>query len=113
MEAVGYETTLLEDGLAALNLFKEQPDRFDLVLTDHNMPKMTGEELAKELLHIRPELPIILATGYNDMVGKSQVHSSGIRQYLLKPVKLGLIAQNIASCLSEDINVTRLEKANS
>jgi signal transduction histidine kinase len=109
LEAVGYETTLIDDGLTALNLFKEQPDRFDLVLTDHNMPNMTGEDLAKELLNIRPELPIILATGYNDMLGKNQVQGSGIRQYLLKPVKLGLVAQAIASCLSEDINATQLE----
>jgi signal transduction histidine kinase len=110
LEALGYETTLLDNGLAALNLFKEQPDRFDLVLTDHNMPKMTGEELAKELLLIRPELPIILVTGYNDMVGQNQDQRSDIRQYLLKPVKLGAVAQAIASCLVEDTNVAQLEK---
>lgn len=112
LEAVGYETTLLDNGLAALSLFKEQPDQFDLVLTDHAMPKMTGEELANELLSIRPDLPIILATGYNDMTNKEQVQGNGIRQYLAKPVKFGLLTQAIASCLTQEstTHVTRLEK---
>jgi DNA-binding response OmpR family regulator len=110
LESVGYETTVLDNGLSALKLFKEHPDRFDVVLTDHNMPKMTGEDLAKELLLIRPELPIILATGYNELLGKNQVQGHGIRQYLLKPVKLGLVAQTIASCLNTDINVTENDK---
>jgi len=108
----GYETIVVDNGLAALNMFKEQPDGFDLVLTDQSMPKMKGEVLAKELLSIRPDLPIILASGYVDMPSDNQVQGKGIRQYLHKPVRLGLLTQAIASCLTKEIsaNVTQLDE---
>jgi len=103
LEAVGYETTLLNNGLSALSTFKQQPKRFDLVLTDNSMPKMTGEELAKELLAIRPNLPIILATGYNNIDDNKQAQANGIRQYLVKPIKLNLLTRAIADCLITEV----------
>jgi len=104
LESIGYITTVRENGLSALNTFKEQPNNFDLILTDNSMPKLTGEELAKELLLIRPELPIILATGYNNMATEKQIQNSGIRKYLIKPVKLGALARAIKSYLVKENN---------
>jgi len=101
--AQGYEAVVMDNGLAALSLFKEQPDLFDLVLTDQSMPKMKGEELAKELLSIRPGLPIILVSGYVDMPNNKQVQGKGVRLYLQKPVKLGVLTEAIASCLTKEI----------
>ncbi|PKI18183.1 hypothetical protein CXF71_00190 [Colwellia sp. 12G3] len=105
LETVGYKTTVRNNGEAALSTFKQHVNRFDLVLTDNSMPKMTGEELAKELLTIRPDLPIILATGYSNVATEKKAQHGGILQYLVKPVKLGLLTQAIASCLAKDINM--------
>lgn len=102
LESTGYEVTTRENGLAALTLFKEQPNQFDLVLTDQTMPKMTGEELAKQLFTIRPDLPIVLISGYSEMANSEQPLDSGIRQYLQKPVKLRLLTEAVANCLKED-----------
>jgi len=99
LELAGYETTLFNNGLSALSAFKEDPGRFDLVLTDNSMPKMTGEELAKELLSICPKLPIILATGYSNIADNKEAQANGIHQYLVKPIKLNLLTKAIADCL--------------
>jgi CheY-like chemotaxis protein len=95
----GYRTTTRPDGVAALTLFKEDPDQFDLVLTDHAMPKMTGESLAEQLLAIRPDLPIVLTTGYIETIDRQRKVDNGIRHYLQKPVNLALLTQTIARYL--------------
>ena len=61
--------------------------RFDLVITDQTMPRMTGIELARELLAIRPELPVILYTGYADGVMDAQIDAAGVRAMMRKPVE--------------------------
>jgi CheY-like chemotaxis protein len=62
LEPLGYEVTTKTDGVEALELFKAQPGRFDLVITDMTMPKVTGEDLAAALMEIRQDIPVILCT---------------------------------------------------
>ncbi|MCJ8272026.1 MAG: response regulator [Psychrosphaera sp.] len=96
---LGYLVTTCENGKQALALFETQPQRFDLVLTDQAMPLMTGKQLAKRMLSIRPEVPIIITTGYSDVINEEQAKAIGIRQYLVKPVALDYLKKQIERCL--------------
>ena len=83
---LGYKVTTCEHALEALKLIKRQPGAYDLVITDLTMPKMTGVQLARELLQIRPDLSIILSTGYNEKISDAHLQTIGIRQLLPKPI---------------------------
>jgi CheY-like chemotaxis protein len=83
---LGYQVTARTSSVEALELFRHKPDAFDLVLTDQTMPNMTGDQLAVELLAIRPDLPIILCTGYSSVMDPDKARELGIRAFLLKPV---------------------------
>ncbi len=96
---LGYETFTAKGSFEALELFKKEPDRFDLVITDMTMPKMTGIELARELLNTRPHTPIILCSGSIDQNLKGRATAAGIREFLAKPISMGNIAQAIRKAL--------------
>lgn len=81
----GYRVTALQNGQEALEEFSENPDKFDLVITDLTMPGMTGLELSRKLQEKRPGLPIILCTGFNDVISQQEAKSFGIKELLLKP----------------------------
>ncbi len=87
LTGLGYETSAITDSSEALAAFKAQPDAFDLVITDHFMPGMNGIELATQMLEIRPELSIIMLTGYSEKVTPRQAEAVGIKRYLLKPIE--------------------------
>ncbi len=72
-----------EDALAQ---FQETPEKFDMVITDQTMPKLTGAELSKKLLTIRPDIPIILCSGYSELINETQAKIIGISEYLPKPI---------------------------
>ncbi|MCW5210759.1 response regulator, partial [Desulfobulbus sp. N3] len=99
---LGYHVTVKKSSLEALEIFKEQPDNFDLVITDQTMPDMTGFELAKNMLQSRPNLPIILCTGYSALVDEKVAKAQGIKEFLLKPVRRKIIAQAIRQVLDGD-----------
>jgi signal transduction histidine kinase/ActR/RegA family two-component response regulator len=86
LTSLGYQVTTCEHPAEALALFNSHPRLFDLVLTDLTMPKKSGTALAQELLQNRPNLPIILSTGYGDKISKEALESYGIRELLLKPI---------------------------
>ncbi len=86
LETLGYRVLALTDSRRALTAFRETPQRFDLVITDQTMPVLTGAELARELLQIRPELPIILCSGYSSTMTKEKAAAMGIREFALKPL---------------------------
>jgi len=69
-----------------LALFRAQPDRFDLVITDMRLPGMTGERLAENIKKIRRDTPIILCTGFGEDISKERARKMGIREILLKPL---------------------------
>jgi len=105
LRRLGYVVLSSSSGLEALELFRVQPDRFDLVITDQNMPKMTGVELAREILGIRPGIPILLCTGFgpdsDGGVTLKQAQSIGIREVHMKPLERYEIAEAIRRVLDE------------
>ncbi len=99
LERQGYLTTVCRNGVEALAEFEKNPNHIDLVLTDQAMPQMTGKQLAFKLLAIRPNLPILLSTGYSDIITKEEAQTMGIRRYLAKPIRLRTLLEVIADCL--------------
>ena len=86
LERLGYRVTVRLNSIDALSTFQSQPERFDLIITDQTMPDMTGFDLAKRILQLRPGMPIILCTGYSSQVSKDKAKSYGIRGFALKPL---------------------------
>ena len=101
LEYLGYEVTIETINHKALELFQEQPDQFDLVITDMTMPKMTGDKLAARLMEIRPDIPIILCTGYSDLISESKADAIGIRALLKKPLAIGELSNTIRKILDD------------
>lgn len=98
---LGYKVTVETDSPAAWELFAQQPDVFDLVITDMAMPKMSGIELATKILERRPELPVILCTGFSEMVNEEKAKSLGIKAYLMKPVLKSKLAASVRQALGD------------
>ena len=86
LKSLGYEVVTTTSSREALDLFKAEPERFDLVITDYTMPHLTGVDLAKEILTIRGGIPIILCTGHSDSVSPEIAKEKGIREFLMKPL---------------------------
>ncbi len=95
LQRMGYKVTGLTDSRAALELFRQHPGHFDLMITDQTMPEMTGIELARAILQIRPKMPIILCTGYSNIVSEESALATGISAFAFKP----LVKQEIASLI--------------
>lgn len=89
-------TTQAVDALAA---FREQPDRYDLVITDMTMPNMTGEKLAEALMRVRPDIPVILCTGFSHHMDERKALGIGIRAFVMKPFDFKDVAQTIRKVL--------------
>jgi len=102
LAALGYEPVGFDTSTRALEAFRADPQRFDLVLTDEVMPQMTGTQLAVALHRIRPELPVILMTGYSEPVRLHLSHIANIQEILKKPLRSLDIAKSIARHL--DLN---------
>jgi CheY-like chemotaxis protein len=98
---LGYKVTVATDSLVAWELFVQQPDAFDLVITDMAMPNMTGIELAKKILEQRPEIPVILCTGFSEMINEEKAKSLGIKAYLMKPVLKSKLAASVRQAFGE------------
>ncbi|MBF0437569.1 MAG: response regulator [Magnetococcales bacterium] len=93
---IGYTPTCLTNPKEALELFRNHPDRFDVVITDQVMPELSGDELAREIHQIRPERPIILCTGYSERINDETVAESvGFCTYLLKPFSMNALANSL------------------
>jgi len=103
---LGYAVTAVTESRKALNLFRDNPDKFDLLITDQVMPHMTGVTLSKEILKIRPDLPIVLCTGSSPQaetaVGQRQAREVGIRKVLMKPVERNEISQVVQKLLQTE-----------
>jgi CheY-like chemotaxis protein len=99
LETLGYDITTRTSSVEALELFKAQPDRFDLIITDMTMPNMTGEKLAKELIQIRPDIPVILCTGFSAKIDEKKAMAMDIRAFISKPILKQEIAKTIRAVL--------------
>jgi PAS domain S-box-containing protein len=99
LRKLGYQVTTRSSSLEALELFKQNSDRFDVVITDLNMPHLSGERLARQMVEIRPDLPIILCTGFSDQLTDQDLAAAGIRAVALKPVLRADLAKLIREVL--------------
>ncbi|QTA86637.1 response regulator [Desulfonema magnum] len=99
LEQLGYHVTTFTDSRDALEAFGEQPEKFDLVITDMTMPYMTGAELSRKMMRIRPDIPIILCTGFSEMITKEKARDMGIREFITKPARRNQIANTIRRAL--------------
>ena len=86
LASLGYQVTVFADSEEALATFHSDPESFDLIITDMTMPKITGADLAKEILLIRPELPIIMCTGFSELISEDKAKAIGIREFIMKPI---------------------------
>ncbi len=101
LEKLGYRVTTRNNSKEALTLFRSQPEMFDLVITDQTMPNMTGEELAKELISLRPDIPVIICTGFSAKVNEEKVCKMGIKALLMKPLIMQEMAETIRNVLDK------------
>ena len=101
LKRLGYDVTTRTSSIEALELFIAQPDKFDLVITDMTMPNMTGDELARRLMAIRSDIPVILCTGYSERISKEKAHAIGIREFVLKPIVMSEMAVTVRKVLDE------------
>ena len=99
LKSLGYEVTTRTSSTDALELFRKQPDQFDLVITDMTMPNMTGDILTRELLKIRPDIPVILCTGFSSKISKEKAKEIGIRAFVMKPILRRTIAETVREVL--------------
>jgi len=99
LEHLGYRVVGLSDPVAALDMFRRDPGAFDLVITDQTMPSMLGIELSREILKIRPGLPVILCTGYSESLDEEEALTAGISAFIQKPFSVKEIAETIRRVL--------------
>ncbi len=99
LERLGYHVTIRKSSFEALDTFQNQPDQFDLVITDQTMPGMTGVDIARRMMQIRPDIPIILCTGYSTIISEEKAKSMGIKEFALKPLSKNDIAVLIRKVL--------------
>ena len=98
----GYEVTTSSSGVESLETFRAQPGNYDLVITDQIMPEMTGLKLAGELLNIRPDLPIILMSGFAEDVSGDSVKTRGIKEFILKPISADDLSKAVRRAMDEN-----------
>ena len=110
LKRLGCDVVALSDSREALDHFCADPEKFDLVITDQTMPYFTGFELAKKMLAIRPNLPIIMVTGHSEIVNEEQAKSIGIQKFLLKPMDIATISKameeilcSVPACLTKEM----------
>jgi len=103
LEQLGYKVTVRTSSLEALELVKANPDRFDLIISDITMPQMPGDKLALELMKIRPNIPIILSTGYSKRINVEKAMQLGVKDFLLKPILISDMAHTIRKALNKNI----------
>jgi signal transduction histidine kinase/ActR/RegA family two-component response regulator/HAMP domain-containing protein len=101
LERLGYRVTSKTSSQEALTLFKKNPGSFDLVITDQTMPDLTGDNMAKEMIRIQKDIPIILSTGYSSRINKIKTQELGIKAFLMKPVEMEELADCVRSVLGE------------
>ncbi len=102
LQTLGYTSEAFTDSAKAFEVFTRDPTIFDLVITDMTMPKFTGITLARAMLAIRPQQPIILCTGYSDAIDEAGAKAEGIRAFLDKPVSLETLAAAVRRTLDQD-----------
>ncbi|MEE8397668.1 MAG: response regulator, partial [Desulfobacterales bacterium] len=99
LERLGYTVDSRTSSTEALEAFKAQPDKYDLIITDQTMPHMTGQMMAVEMMAVRSDIPIILCTGHSDSIREDEAKAMGIKAFVMKPITMGEIAGTIRDVL--------------
>ena len=102
LKKLGYRVNSRTSPYEALEAFKANPSKYDMVITDMTMPGMTGDILAKEILKLRSDIPIIICTGFSNMMSPEKASKIGIKDFLMKPLTMGDLSKSIRNVL--DIN---------
>jgi PAS domain S-box-containing protein len=105
LRRLGYDVISFTSSAQALEAFQAEPHRFDVVVTDQTMPQMTGAALAGKLLAIRPDVPIVLCTGFSETIDEEQAKAIGIREYVLKPINMTDLGRMIRALLGAEATV--------
>ncbi len=101
LKQLKYTVVTRQKSLQALELFRTEPDRFDLVITDMTMPHMTGDKLAREFMEIRPDIPVILCTGHSRLVSKEKAKEIGVKAFVMKPLVMRDLAETVRKVLDK------------
>jgi len=101
LERLGYQITMRTGSLDAVEVFRSNPDAFDIVITDMTMPNMTGDQLAEEILSIKPDIPIVICTGFSERINKEQAEAIGVKGFLMKPVVKSDLASMVRKVLDD------------
>ena len=102
LERLGYQVTSHTSSIEALEAFRDSPDKFNLVITDMAMPNMPGDKLSGELVKIRPDIPVLLCTGFSETMSEEKAASLGIKGFLLKPIVMKVLSQKIREVLDDN-----------
>ena len=101
LERFGYRVQAFTDGETFLRAFEQSTESIDLILTDMTMPKMTGADLAQKIIAIRPDVPIVLCSGFNETIDEEKAKSIGFREFIMKPVVMSQLADTVRKVLDE------------
>ena len=102
LESLGYHVTALTNSRYALETFSAGPDKFDLVITDMTMPDLTGRDLARKLMEIRADIPVVLCTGFSNQINANQSEVDGISDFVMKPYVCATLASTIRKVLNNN-----------
>ena len=102
LEELGYKVTKMTSSIEALEMFQKLADRFDIIITDLAMPKMTGLQLIRKIRPLRPDIPVIICTGYNKLIQQQNVTALKIGEVIMKPIELGHFANSIRRLLDKN-----------
>jgi DNA-binding NtrC family response regulator len=103
LEKLGYRPNVQSSPVAALDVFRTDPFAFDLVITDLTMPFMNGMDVAREMIGLRPDLPVLLASGFSGNWTMEKVKAEGLRGLLIKPLTAAALSSAIRSVFEENI----------
>jgi len=98
---LGYHVYEFTDSKQAFEAFQEKKDLVDLVISDIVMPSMPGNKLAMEMLSIKPDLPIILTTGYADLIDENEIIDTGVKKVIFKPITIEQLSMTISEILNK------------
>jgi PAS domain S-box-containing protein len=107
LENLGYRVSGFTDSREALSAFKDRPDTYDLVISDMAMPYLNGLEMAKAILTVRPDIPIMICTGFSEIINRIKVSESGICKVVMKPILRNEIARAIREVLESNPRITK------
>lgn len=102
LKRLGYRVDSRTSPFEALEAFKAEPDKYDMIITDMTMPDMSGEKFAQKILKIRPGIPIIICTGFSNMMSPEKASETGIKGFLMKPLTMSDLSKCIRKVLDQD-----------